>query len=1432
VSGFGMFEANVTSDAEEKRHVREAANQLAAATYDVRERFGQFLFGSKDLSEYTDRLALSKNDILKTIEPHVFPRTGTVRRVLKPLEDEFKSRQTRTASRRTAAPLSDERSRIVPSKTTAEDYVPPASSSGSERSTIVPSQTTAQDYVPASSAGSPTAGGGADGSGWSPNSATDSIGAGNYNIQSGDTLTSISERAGLGADGVKSLAEANGISNPDMIYAGDDLKIPGSSSSSTSTTSTSPGLDATGTPSTPSAPLPAEAGGPAPTSGTPGVPPVPSVGVPGDLAALTSDPRTGRRAASRRRYADFNGTLEPEGDFKGYLSDVDEGDEGRTTNNFGGTFPGGTDHNGDPADTDFVKSSTRHFALWCKANRRLASLDSLEAYAPSDREYVAIAATLQRVAASGVPGSTPTGPEWNSKGKPKLNKPTKPGKIDMPELPGIGAPMGSMPGNKSAAAGDHWTTVRPSGGGPRPSSQEYPISIPGHGRHALESNWDGYGEDPYSYGDENEITLLPRQQVKKSIPKHRAEAGKHDTYFPSVVMDAYGNMGDVADPPELVGDPSYRAEPPMMKRVKGQPAKHRAPKHRARRRTAAPDYLQKADEALTNLLNQKAEEFQGQIAPLQQALQTVQQAEQAAQAASPMGVMPPAGTVNVMPQAPGGDPSGGGGMDPTALAAMMGGGDPSAGGGNPMMGGDPNAVGGGAPPGLDPNAMGGAPPAAQDQGLPPMMAARRRFARLHQAKNCECWDGYCRVPGTKPCAEGSCEKCDTHRKEGRRRYAEMPGGGASEGRIGDYFGFGGGTDGGATTAPEAIDPMDDTPSEWGGVLPALPPSSGPHEARRRSAKNVEDMWQDYVSKETQRGGEPDVDAFAQRYKVGPIALKRIRMKMSADNRKRGGQGKGRRASAHTSTRRQAWSGWGGASLSMKRVAGWDFDHRLNGYITAAADTFSCDCGENFSTPSGYRKCGSCGRAWNSYVIGTDSHGKEASLEKVICREIPVRKDVIVASKRTAKGGYNAFEEWSAWPGSANDIHGQALRNFADHGEYLKDPEGWWQSHSPEAGWGANTLHTDFPFIDKVNGKDTYNPNWLSEKKWTPYGGGQFVKREASRRTADPNGQYDPEWDAPKWRFSGEPGDYGYSDEKQQQAWEGALQEHGYEHKPMSRYGPSHSSWVHPENEQRIPAYPWDGWSPGQPFVSPKPNARTPQTFGEPWMNYTMLKEGDKHTLRRIDLRDMMDQEPEEDKPDIEHFASRRAAAITYVARCQRAGRRPTPHGLRRFMGSQQPKNQSLYDHYINDTGPNFPGKTVVDFTDPQWQTKTNWDGSRYDADGSPVFPFVDIKDRIKGKPYFIVPEHAHPTKGWYRSQDYIEHRQTCPTCSSGKRHASRRRAEQFDITEEGGTPKGKGKPDNRKTMRQNPKNWTEHRQNGQFTKKWAGSRSGSRRPLG
>lgn len=40
------------------------------------------------------------------------------------------------------------------------------------------------------------------------------------------------------------------------------------------------------------------------------------------------------------------------------------------------------------------------------------------------------------------------------------------------------------------------------------------------------------------------------------------------------------------------------------------------------------------------------------------------------------------------------------------------------------------------------------------------------------AKNCECWEGYKRVPGTKPCAPGSCEKCDSSSKESATKLSD------------------------------------------------------------------------------------------------------------------------------------------------------------------------------------------------------------------------------------------------------------------------------------------------------------------------------------------------------------------------------------------------------------------------------------------------------------------------------------------------------------------------------------------------------------------------------------------------------------------------------------------------------------------------------------
>ena len=92
--------------------------------------------------------------------------------------------------------------------------------------------TSVNNVTPAAGAGGDSSGGGGGaagdggGSDWTPNGIKDPIGAGDYKIQSGDTLTSISERSGVGIDDL--MSGNSQITNKDLIFADDNMKIPGS----------------------------------------------------------------------------------------------------------------------------------------------------------------------------------------------------------------------------------------------------------------------------------------------------------------------------------------------------------------------------------------------------------------------------------------------------------------------------------------------------------------------------------------------------------------------------------------------------------------------------------------------------------------------------------------------------------------------------------------------------------------------------------------------------------------------------------------------------------------------------------------------------------------------------------------------------------------------------------------------------------------------------------------------------------------------------------------------------------------------------------------------------------------------------------------------------------------------------------------------------
>lgn len=365
----------------------------------------------------------------------------------------------------------------------------------------------------------------------------------------------------------------------------------------------------------------------------------------------------------------------------------------------------------------------------------------------------------------------------------------------------------------------------------------------------------------------------------------------------------------------------------------------------SRRRYAAPDYLQKADDALTQLLNQKAEEFQTTIAPLQQALVTVQQAAQLQQQQNPLNVLPTPGTVNVMP----GQTGQAGGAPSTADQIGMP--DPAA----PDLSGAANVLAnpiGGAPPpgGGQATAPPGAPPPAAGDPMAQKAASRRGKAR----------------GATRPQrGAGVGEKWDQWK-------AQRPG--AGEGDY-EYEQFANET-GAGERALNKLKQRNQTPdfAPINGQQPGRAPKSpeGLTVGRRKGAPFA--GYEDFADCESKNSDKRDTGAYC-------------------------GEIKHRTEDKKTGRRKQAWSGWGPAvAPKVRHVAGWDWDDYQNGYLSHRPQHFACSCGESFPAPSGFQRC-ACGRQWNSYPIGSIGPNKEASADLFIVREIPVRPDVIVASNR-------------------------------------------------------------------------------------------------------------------------------------------------------------------------------------------------------------------------------------------------------------------------------------------------------------------------------------------------------------------------------------------------------------------------------------------------
>lgn len=93
------------------------------------------------------------------------------------------------------------------------------------------------------------------------------------------------------------------------------------------------------------------------------------------------------------------------------------------------------------------------------------------------------------------------------------------------------------------------------------------------------------------------------------------------------------------------------------------------------------------------------------------------------------------------------------------------------------------------------------------------------------------------------------------------------------------------------------------------------------------------------------------------------------------------------------SKRKTASMWDSVSTASRhKVAGWDWDERLSGYVAEGSSLhFACICGANVEAP-GYTNC-VCGKRWNSYQVSHEGR------VQMFCREIPNRgADVVLANR--------------------------------------------------------------------------------------------------------------------------------------------------------------------------------------------------------------------------------------------------------------------------------------------------------------------------------------------------------------------------------------------------------------------------------------------------
>lgn len=602
----GMFDTLTSGDQERQITAERYQDKIAAATYDVRQRHGDWLFGASDINGFNDRVAMSFNSICHTIEPHLHARTGVAKRVIKNLEQEWRRRQADMPG----APL-------------------PAAEGGGSGSLITgPEETGVKPLSPAT------------------------LGDMRNNVQNWNSSNLASRQRQACYPGcekneahAKKFHKDKGEKDARRRQAAEDGAYERSQ------------------------------------------PDHPEMHI-------------------QKTFQDHQGEeLIPEGNFDAYKDRVDQGAQSKVDHAF---IPGEHDQrHEEDGSHNFVPTVTgrRHRAgeekgqggnpdnraqdnRWREEYERENGSDYY-----ASREYQHLARMLYAADTTGMDpnaqvgggamGTAGAAPTPAGGGAPPVTPPAA-GGGDL----GGGADLGSLGGGAPPLA-------TPPPGGPPPvttASREYQVMRQMLAAPLVAPGMPGAGSAPGDGG-------IGPSEGNPNIMGPGIPGGGASTGGPPANGYDKAGVGNVAGQ-ALTG--SRKAHSWAVKVIQDQgtlAARQRllaaarqvgalteaeydafAPVFANRRKLADRNYLQQADEAITKVLNEKAEEFQNTIAPLQQALITIQQAEQLQ---NPLNVSPPAGTVNVLPQQ--------GGTDPNAAAG--GGGAPQAPQGAGGLGADPAAAG-------------------------------------------------------------------------------------------------------------------------------------------------------------------------------------------------------------------------------------------------------------------------------------------------------------------------------------------------------------------------------------------------------------------------------------------------------------------------------------------------------------------------------------------------------------------------------------------------------------------------------------------------------------------------------------------------------------------------------------------------------------------